>query len=247
MKTPSPHINPQFAISLFAAYNAKAADTERSKTKARSRAPETRMILILSVFDDRSAKWTYELLVEQGVLDEETDPKRKINQLRKVSGWIAEIRVQDMKLPPQCKGLVQPPDMAVARQRWEVLNPRPSMDMILSGEWEGIAANYSDLNLSASQQGGRKKVTKNKGAKSNKASKVLPSTAAISATSYISPPVKRVKAANEAEPSASEQQEDTPMNQKMQRIAEEIDQGGAVVIPRKRKRPHVSLPNAFKS
>lgn len=140
-------MNEQKTQAMLAAYDAKTAHDGRSNRKSRSMSAETRIILILPIYDRRSARWIQEFLVEQGELDAETDPKKEKSQLRNVSGWVSEVRVQDMKLPPLHKGRVQPPDMAVALQRWYALNPRPSAKMILSGKWQGIAADYSDLDL----------------------------------------------------------------------------------------------------
>lgn len=148
------------AKSLLLAYAAKVKATKKTDNGEKNRrsnslSPVIRTIVILAIYDGKSAKWVCELLVDHGVIPNETDPKKRANQTRKVCGWISKIRVEDMKLPPLCKGLDQPPDMAEARKRWDAINPRPRDEDLLNGKWTGIAGDYSDLNLSPPK---RKKV-----------------------------------------------------------------------------------------
>lgn len=135
------------AKTLLHAYIAKGPGPGKSKIKQGLSSSGFQMVLILAVFDDRSAKWVYEFLIEEGELASQVSSKKEANQIRKISGWISKTRTGIMKLPPLCRGRIQPPDMAVARQRWDLLNPRPSEEELLSGDWKGIPADYSDLNL----------------------------------------------------------------------------------------------------
>jgi hypothetical protein len=160
-----PKMNTERAKSLLAAYDLKAANTAKAKPRPDSTSQEIRIVLILMVFDHRPAEWGYDFMVEQDILTRETDRKKRKNQIRKISGWCSKIRVEEMGLPPLHRGLIQPPDMLVARERWDVLNPRPSDEILLSGTLKFTPADYSDLDLGPSQH--RKKL-KEKGTKSIK-------------------------------------------------------------------------------
>lgn len=220
------------AKSLLAAYGAKKHDREKPTFKL---SPEVRMLLTLAVFDDRSAKWAYEFLVEEGELASGAEPKKVINQIRKVSGWISKIRVEDMKLPPLCKGLIQPPDMVKARKRWDDVNQRPSDEEILSGTWKGIAVDLSDLLLSPPHRRAKAQTAATKKGKPGRNSIHVP------------PPVSKSGPPPNAKLVDVSHDEEIPMNEQMQKFADEIDRGAPVYTPTtKAKSFHATPPTAFK-